>query len=125
MIFFWMCAGLGLLAICIAATIAIIKLTPRMRLPRPPRPRREPPRHEWSYSSMEMKTVRSSGDRKVSIKNGVVRYKDEQGRTYDGPIDDAPAYVTQAIKDMKKTHRDMNTKMRDMFDSFDDFFKED
>ena len=83
MIFFWMCAGLGLLAICIAATIAIIKLTPRMRLPRPPRPRREPPRHEWSYSSMEMKTtVRSSGDQKISIKNGVVRYKDGQGRCF-------------------------------------------
>ena len=122
-------AGIALIVIASGVSVYLIfkamAYMPRIRIPRIRRSRLRPP---WSWSTYS-KTIYQSktgkGKVKVSISNGIVDYKDSNGRKFNGPMDDAPDYVQEAIKSMKKNNKKVENDFDGMFNEFNDMFNDD
>ncbi len=121
----------GIAMIVLASGVALYLIfkamasMPRIRIPRIRKSRLMPP---WSWSTYS-KTVYQSktgkGKVKVSITNGIVDYKDSNGRKFKGPMDDAPDYVQEAIKSIKKNDKKIKDDFDGMFNEFNDMFNDD
>ena len=107
--------------------IKVISTIPHIRIPRP-RIRKSKFSPPWGWSSYKKTIYQSKTDKgkvKISISNGMVDYKDSSGRKFKGPMDDAPDYVQEAIKSVKKNNKKVEDDFNGMFDDFNDMFKDD